>query len=228
MRKLLLIPCMILMLPLYSAAQDDGKEYKLTSDRLDKQSSELDQQILTINKNISNIIKKYELLKTPEIRILPYQTTYDLGADYIQIEKHVFIKDPLFPTKVTGIKKKRIKIYTNGQAISKIESTIYEKDFDSGNVNEVNIIDPSPETLDTNDIVFSHTYGNKVLLENRKFGDIKNTTAHAVRNEIKQNFLVPHLAIFYDVILFVSSSYYKSVKDSDTNMLDFLIKSYNY
>ncbi len=204
------------------------RQYTLKSEKLDSQGKELDSQIIDLNTKIATVIKKFDLLNTPGIRILPYQTTYVLGKDYIEMEKHLFIKDTLYNRKIAGIKKKKIKIITNGQTISRIESTIYEKDFDSGRVNEVIIIDPSPLSSDTNDITFTHSYVGKQVVKGKKMGDIKNTTANPVRNEIKREFLIPHLTIFYNSLLFIAGSYYKSLKDTDSSMSEFLRKSTRY
>ncbi len=217
----------IIFVPVLIFAQV-GDKYKLTSEKLDKQGNSLDEEILNLNKKIAAVIKKYNLLKTKDIRILPYQTTYNLGDNYIEIEKHLFTKDKLYGRKITGIKKKRIKIYTNGETISKIESLIFEKNFDSGEINEVFITDPSPGTVSTDDIIFTHKYLGKTIVNGKRLGDVKNTTANPVRNEIKQTFLVPHLNIFYNSLLFIASSYYKSLKDSDLYMSEFLKKSTRY
>jgi hypothetical protein len=202
-----------------------GKQYTLKSEKLDKQGKELDSQILDLNSKIASVIKKFDLLNTPGIRILPYQTSYVLGKNFIEMEKHLFIKDALYNRKIAGIKKKRIKITISGQTVSRIESTIFEKDFDSGRVNEVIIIDPSPLSSGTDDITFTHNYVGKQVVKNKKMGDIKNTTANPVRNEIKREFLIPHLTIFYNSLLFIAGSYYKSLKDTDSSMSEFLRKS---
>jgi hypothetical protein len=204
------------------------KKYTLTSKKLDNQGKELDSQIIDLNNKIADVIKKFKLLNTPGIRILPYQTTYVLGKDYIEMEKHLFLKDQLYNRKIAGIKKKKIKITTNGQTVTRIESTIFEKDFDSGRVNEVIIIDPSPQSGGTDDITFTHNYGGTLVVKNKKMADIKNSTANPVRNEIKREFLIPHLSIFYNSLLFIAGSYYKSLKDSDSGMSEFLKKSTKY
>ncbi len=227
-RNISLFFAMVLIFSAAISAQDDSKDYKLTSEMLDKQSNELDQQIFNLNKSLAALIKKYDLLKTTDIKVLPFQTNYNLGPDFIEIEKHSFIRDDKFSNKATGVRTKKIVIYTNGETVSKIESRIFEKNFDSGDENVVDIVDPSPQTPDTNDIIFTHTYKGKVLMDKKKFADVKNNTASPLRNEIKQTFLVPHLSLFYDILLFTASSYYKSMKDSDSTMLEFLKKSANY
>ena len=67
-----------------------------------------------------------------------------------------------------------------------------------------------------------------MLLNNKKLGTVKNTTAYPLRNEIKREFLIPHLSTFYSAILFISEAYYKSLKDSDSSLSEFLKKSTKY
>jgi hypothetical protein len=230
---------MALFLSLTVSAQDSGKgeekkQYSLSSEKLDSYGKELDAQILEFNKKIEGAIKKYDLYNTKDIRILPYQTDYNITKDYIEIEKHIFIKDNIYKNNIAGIKDivgiktKNIKIYTNGQTVSKIETKIFEKYFNSGDQSLVYIVDPSPTTEGTDDITFTHVLKGKKILDNKKLGEIKNTTSSPVRNDIKRDFLVPHLSVFYNSILFIAEAYYSSLKDADQNMSDFLKESADY
>ena len=116
------IACAIIMLVMMSAvswSQDKdkdkkGQEYKLTSEVLQKEGQNLDNRITDIGKKIAEIIKNYDLLKAP-VRIIPYQTNFVQGNDYIELEKHSFMKDDTYARDITGIQVKKIKIYTNGQ-----------------------------------------------------------------------------------------------------------------
>jgi len=219
---------------LINAQEKQGQKYKLSSERLDNQGKELDREILNLSTKIASVIKKYDLLNTKDIRIVPYQTSYDLGKDYIKLEKHQFIRSQIYKNNVAGIKDvvgirtKGIKIYTDGKTVSKIETRIYEKYYNTDDRNEVIIIDPSPLTAGTDDVIFSHHYKNKKLLDKKKLGDVKNTTAYPVRNDLKRSFLVPNLNIFYNSLIFVAEAYYKSLKDADTNMAEFLKNAVKY
>lgn len=223
------IACAIIMLVMMSAvswSQDKdkdkkGQEYKLTSEVLQKEGQNLDNRITDIGKKIAEIIKNYDLLKAP-VRIIPYQTNFVQGNDYIELEKHSFMKDDTYARDITGIQVKKIKIYTNGQTISKIESEIYERDYYSGSLNIVRITDPSPATEGTNDIVFTHIVNGKVFLDNKKLGDMKNTTAFPIQNDLKRDFIVPHMSYFMNSLLFIAESYYKGLKDAESGMAEFL------
>lgn len=227
---------MLSILPVALLAQEGGKadkggrgeEYTLSSENLDKQGKDLDAQIVGFNRKIADVVKKYNLLNTPDIRSLPYQYSYKLGKDFIEMERHLFIKDDIYHSSVVGIKRKRMKIYTDGNTVSKIEMEIAEEYTESGLRTSALIIDPSPLTEGTDDIQFTYMIKGRKFLDNRKLGDIKNTTAFPVRNDMKRDFLIPNLTIFSDALLFVAEGYYKSIKDADINLLEFLKKSTTY
>ena len=222
------------ILPIALVAQDKGKEktekqeYTLTSENLDRQGKDLDAQINGLNRSIADVVKKYNLLGTPGIRSLPYQYSYNMGKDYIELERHVFIKDDVYHSTIVGIKRKRMKIYTDGNTVSRIETEIAEEFTESGLKSTVLIIDPSPLTEGTDDIQFTYRIKGRAFLDNRKLGDVKNSTAYPVRNDLKRDFIVPNLTIFNDALLFIAEGYYKSVKDADINMLEYLKKSTAY
>ncbi len=207
------------------------KEYSLSSKVLEEQCKELDKEILNITKKLATIVKDTDLLKTKDIRILPYQSAYRIGDDYIEIERHKYIKansylnNPAGIGDIRGIRKKSLRVYISGQTISKLESRISEKMFNSGELLEITITDTSPLDENTDDITFTQMYKNRKIFENKKLGDIKNTTASPIRNEIKRDFIVPHLTQFFNSLMFITEAYARSNKDSDKDMAEFLRKS---
>ena len=229
-RALLAIACFMLICAV-SIAQEkkgSGQEYALISEKLEQQGKVLDAQIFDLTKKISEIIKKYDLLKTAGIRVIPYQTTFSQGSDFIMLEKYSFMKDDLYEKDIVGMQSKKIKIYTNGQSISKIESEIYEHNTWSGATYLVKIVDTSSMSGNTDNIVFTHIENGKTFLENKKLADIKNTTAYPIRNELKREFLIPNLSYFQNSLLFIAESYYKGLKDSEAGMTEFLKKAKKY
>lgn len=194
----------------------------LDSDYINSQGKELDKQILDINKKISDIFKKYDLINQKNIRVLPYETTYKIGPDYIEIEKHSFVKDNIYRSNIVGIKKNIVKFYIASQALSKIELDVIYNNYNSGSSDHVKIINPSPLAEGTDGITFSHTIGGEKIIDNRKLSDFKNSTAFPVRNEMKRDFLVPHMTIIYNSLLFIAEAYNASLKDSETSISEFL------
>ncbi len=208
--------------------KDQAQLTKLTSDELVEEGKELDRQILDINRNLENIISKYKLLSTNDIKVVPYRVTYMLGKDFIEVQKYELKRDTLYDDRVIGIKERKIKVYVSGQKISKIESEIIEKQvgIDEGDI--VRMIDPSPTVEGTDDIIFTHTVSRKKLIDNKKLGEIKNNRAYPVRNTIKREFLIPHVTFLYNTVLKIAELHYMSIKDSDNAMADFLKKSTKY
>src|SRR5271157_4525155 len=224
-RTFVVLVCFLIMAAALGAQEKSDVQDTLSSQSLDKQSKDLDIQIKSLNRKIADIIKKYNLLKTQDVRVVPYQMNYLLGQDFIQMEKHSFRKDDLYERDIIGIDVKKIKIYTDGQSISKIESQIYEHDTYSGSMNIVSITDSSPMAEGTDGIIFTYVMNGKNVLDNKKLGDVKNTTANPIRNELKRDFLIPHLTYFTNSLLFIAEAYYKGLKDSESGMADFLKKA---
>jgi hypothetical protein len=204
------------------AAQD-----KLSSEALDNEGKKLDQQIVNLYKKIQEVVVRYKLATNKDVRVLPYQVNYRLGDNYIEIERHVFERNELL-NKIIHLRRKTLRLYVSGQSISKAESIIFEKDYESDITNQVSIMDPSPVAEGTDDIVFTHSVNNKDLTGGKKLIEIRNTTAFPVRNDIKRNFLVPHLGYFYNVLLSIGETYAKSIKDTDSALSEFLKKSTDY
>jgi hypothetical protein len=206
----------------------EAKNTTLTSQNLTEESKQLDQQILSICKRIEDTIATYKLMTIKDIRLLPFQVSYTQGNDFIYLEKHFFINDDIIPNKIKLQKLKSIKIYTNGTTINKIESLIREENYYENSVTEVKIVDPSPNTVGTDDIVFTFVKNNKPIVNDKKLSEVKNTLAFPIQNQLKNEFYIPHLMYFYDVLLNISETYYKGIKDIDSTMTEFLKSSTKY
>jgi hypothetical protein len=207
----------------------DSKD-KMSSENIDREGKEGDLQIKDTNERIQGVIQKYKLMENPDIRILPYQTSYDVQKEYIYIERHYFMRD-VIGAKIIGEKRKSVKLYVSGGSLTKIESVIYERDYDAATEQSVEITDPSPATESTDDIIIKQYYKtmqSKRLVLDKKLGDIKNTTSFSIRNDMKRDFYIPHLQYFYTTILNVAESYSKNSKDSDSTVIEFLKRSSSY
>ncbi len=222
---------MIAMFFCTHASPQEGKsgetKDRLSSEKLDKEGRDLDSQIVNLCKKIEDVVRRYDLMKTKGIRILPYRTTYRLTDNYIEIERHDLEKDQL-TRKITRTKTKMIRLYSTGQSVSKIESVIRERNYSAGFTMKVEITDNSPTAAGTDDIVFVQSLNGKISIDGKRLGDVKNTTAFPVRNDLKRDFLVPTLSYFYDLILDIAETYRKSIKDSDAMMYEFLRQSTDY
>lgn len=205
-----------------------SKKDKLKSEQLENESQELDRQILSIHKNIQGVIADNELLSPKNrIKLLPYQIAMVRGKDFIELERHKFIRSGSNSSEIVGIKKKRVKLLISGKTVSKIESVIFVKRYDDESVTIVKITDPSPNTVDTKDMEFEYKV-NENLIKDTLLDKVQNTTAFPIKNDLKRNFLIPHLNYFYSVILNIAETYKKGVKDTDSLMADFLKESTIY
>lgn len=207
---------------------DNQQMSSLQSDELDNDGKKLDNDILSINKKIAEVITKYKLISTKDIMMLPYHVTYKLGDDFIEIEKYDLKRNTLLDDSVIGISKKFIRVYVSGQNVSRIESEISESEYGIEWTETVRMVDPSPTQEGTDDIIFTHTISKRTLLDNKKLGDIKNNRLFPLRNNLKREFLIPHITFFYNTILDIAESYYKGIKDTDSLLTEFLKKSTSY
>ncbi|HOO73496.1 MAG TPA: hypothetical protein PK926_17180 [Spirochaetota bacterium] len=227
-RMFLLLLCCIVPLVYGFGQEKKAQENKLQSENIDNEGKNLDSLINDLNVKIAGLVKKYDLFNNDGIKILPYRFSYSKGDGYIELERYVFLKDDIYNRDIVGIETKQLRVYGAGQGISKIQYTIYENNHLNGMVSQVIIEDPSPEAMGTDDMLFTHQNNGRKLLENRKLGEVKNSTAFPVRNDIKRDFIVPTLSFFYDSLLFICQSYEKSSKDTEHMMNEFLKKSTKY
>ena len=216
-----------------SAQSDTDKANKvektgLMSDELVTEGSQLDKEIEQLYKKITDVIVNYKLPEVKDIRILPYRTTYNIGDNFIEIEKYELLRDTYVDDKILGINKKTIKVFLSGNSISKVESQITEQYLDTGSTDMVIIDDPSPSSPGTDDIMFTQIRRNVKIMNNKKLSEIKNNRVSPLRNNIKKEFIIPHLTFLYDTLLDIAETYYKGVKDSDSLLSDFLKKSTKY
>jgi hypothetical protein len=224
----LILLCCVVPLAAGLGQAKKAPENKLESENIDNEGKNLDSLINDLNVKLAGLIKRYELFKNDGIRVLPYRFSYSTGDGFIEMERYVFLKDEIYNRDIVGIQTKQLKIYGSGQSISKITYTIYENNHLNGMMTRVLIEDPSPEAMGTDDMVFTHESNGKKLLDSRKLGDVKNSTAFPVRNDIKRDFIIPNLSFFYESLLFICHSYEKSSKDTEAIMNQFLKGSTKY
>ncbi|HSV96242.1 MAG TPA: hypothetical protein VLM75_04825 [Spirochaetota bacterium] len=232
-RVLMAVVCLVTAVMLtapavWSQEKKEGERGStLISEKLENDGRALDEQIVSISKKIEDVISRYKLMTVKDIRLLPFQVSYILGDGHIEIQRHSFERDEL-TKQVTRLRKKIIKIYSTGSGVSKIESEIIDRDYNGALSTQVTIMDTAPSAAGTDDIVFTHTINGRKLLDGRRLGEVKNSTAFPVRNSLKREFMVPHLEYFYQVLLSIAETYAKGIKDSDSQMFEFLKESTSY
>lgn len=239
MKKILVaLMVLFLVIPILLTAQDkkgssEKKENTLASKAIDEKGTGFDKQILDLNKSIEDVIAGANMMSGSGIRTLPYQTDIIYGPDkenpkYVQIVKHIYIKDGLFSNTLIGFEEKILRIYSDGKTVSQIETIIKTKNFKSQDVEIVSVLDPSPSTENTDDIVLNHSLNDRKLIVQKKLGEILNDVDSPIRNGIKSEFIIPSLTILQKNLLFITESNKKGSKDADLNISDFLKKSTLY
>ena len=220
--------CAAVLIPAAVNAQQapQGNGNAATMERLDQDSKNLDASIKDIGTKIQSVIQKNRMMELKDIKVIPYQTDYQLGSDFILIERHIFIRDG--NDKIIGEKRKTVKFFVSGGNLSKLESTIYERDYSSSAETIVVVTDSSPIGDNKDSITIRQTVNKKVVIDNKPLTEVKNTTAFPVRNDFKRSFYIPHLIYFYDMIQGIAETYNKSSKDSDASVTEFLLNSTRY
>lgn len=201
---------------------------ELVSEELQIEGQKLDEEIEKICKKIKDVIVNYKLTQIKDIKVLPYRTNFNIKENYIELEKYLLERDYFFDDKITGIHKTIVKIYFSGDSISKIESEIIDQQVGIGYTDRVIIIDPSPLTPGTDDIIFTQVKRNVKMIDNKKLGEIKNNRVAPIKNSIKKEFIIPHINFLYDSLLSIAETYYKGIKDADAMLYEFLKKSTKY
>jgi len=239
MKKILAaLMVLFLIIPILLTAQDnkvskDKKESTLASKAIDEKGQGFDKQILDLNKSIEDVIASANMMSSSGIKTLPYQTEIIYGPDkenpkYVQIVKHIYIKDGLFSNNLIGYEEKVLRIYSDGKTVSQIETIIKTKNFKSQDEEIVSVLDPSPSTESTDDIVLNHSINKIKLVNAKKLGEILNDVDSPIRNGIKSEFVIPNLTILQKNLLFITESNKKGSKDADLNVSEFLKKSTLY
>ncbi len=228
---------LVLIIPILLTAQDvkENKDKKetLSSKAIEEKGQAFDKQILELNKNIQSVIANANLMSEKGIKTLPYQTEIHFGPDkespkYIEVVKHVYIKNGMFSTAPVGFEEKILRIYSDGKTVSQLETIVRKKNFKSEDEEIVTVLDPSPASEDTEDVVITHTLNKKKIIDQKKLGTVLNNADSPIKNEIKSEFIIPNLTILHKNLLFITESNIKSAKDVDANASEFLKKSTLY
>jgi hypothetical protein len=209
-----------------TADQPPQNGNRATAEKIDQDSKNLDGIIKDINGKIQAVIQKNKMMEIKDIKVIPYQTEYLLEKDFIQVERHMFIRDN--NDKIVGEKKKTVRFYASGGTLSKIESIVYERDYSASDEMTVIVTDPSPLSDNKDNLVIKQIRNKKVIVEGKALSDVKNTTAFPVRNEFKRDFYISHISYFYNLILGIAETYSKTAKDTDAAVNEFLMKSTRY
>jgi len=236
--KLAAFMVLFLILPVFLTAQDskagtDEKKNTLTSKAIEEKGQAFDKQIADLNKSIQQVVADANMMAGSGIKTLPYQTDINWGPEkdnpkYVQIVKHIYIKDGLFTGNLIGFEEKVLRIYSDGKTVNQVETIIKTKNFKSQDEEIVTVLDPSPSTESTDDVILNHTLNGKKLIDKKKLGEVLNNIDSPIRNGIKSEFIILNLTTLEKTLLFITESNKKGSKDADMNVSEFLKKSTLY
>ena len=172
-------------------------------------------------------------MENREFRSLPYQSEINYGPDsknpqYVELKKHVYTRDGELGAEIIGYEEKTMQLYTDGKNLSKLVTIVRKKNFRTLEEEIVTIVDPSPTTEGTDDIVLTHQYNKRILVKEKKLVEVENTMDGPIRNSIKIQFIIPNLAILNNMLVFIAEVNSKDSKDADRKMTEFLNKAALY
>ncbi|MDA3900520.1 MAG: hypothetical protein PF637_08375 [Spirochaetes bacterium] len=219
-----MVVSLLVFVSVVNAQAEKADDEAAKGENIKKDSAALDKEIAAFSQKMADVIKKYELAKAESVQLLPFRMEYDQGEGFIYLQRHSLIKSERYGD-IIGIKTKSMKIFTGGDTISKIESVIVERNFTRNNHEKITIIDPSPATEGTDDVIFTHVVNGEEIVKDKKLSEINNSAAFPVANNIKREFYVPHLTYFYYSIMSIAETYVKGRKDTDSLMTEFLIEA---
>lgn len=241
-------------------AQDDdlSQNDKQKAEEIQKTEKYLDGRI----KEINDLLKYYIKLKDANVKLSPGKTVYTdskktekyKDESFIELESYSFIPASYVSNKSVGTSSKALRLYYSGENLSKVETTIIEDNFNTKLTTISVIVDPSPATEDSSDIVVrSLTLRNntpsiekmdeylKKLRDTSKkpefklgdfyegkMSEIQNTISNPLRVRFKRTFYVKNLRYFEKMYRFTEDYYRRYGKDSDAATIETLKKSLKY
>ena len=185
----------------------------------------IDQGIKRMNDNIAY----YKKLKNIEIKLTPGRTIFRKNPDkgYIEIESYSFIPESAIHTNLVGIRYKVMRLYYGqGVAASKVETEIFEQNFLTHEKRQSSIVDPSPDTLDMNDVTLTSQL-NQNKPAKFSVGKMENTISRPMRIRFKKNYL-NHLINFEKLLRFTEEFQIKYGIDTDRQIISNLKNSLKY
>ena len=232
MKKFLaLLITSFLIIPVFISAQQN--QSKLNSKVIEDKSKSLDKEILELYKMIEGVVATSNIMSPDGVKYLPYQTDIIYGPDpkkpeYFELIKHIYIKAGIFSGRLVGYEERTLRIYSNGKNISKMETIIKIRNFQTQSEEILTVVDPSPGTESKDNILISHKRNGRDIVVDKKLGEILNNIDLPIGNEIKAEFMIPTLVTLHKNLLFITEANLKSSKDIDANVADFLKKSTFY
>ena len=232
MRRLsALLISFFLIIPVFISAQQNKD--KLNSQLIDERSKALNKEIVELYKMIEAVIADSNILSPDGVKVLPFQTDIIYGPnsdkpEYFELIKHIYIRTGTFSGVPVGYEERTLRLYTDGKTLKKMETTVIVRNFRAQTEEILTFFDPNPGSESKDDIIISHKFNGRKIVEGKKLGEILNNIDLPIQNEIKAEFMIPTLVSLHKNLLFITESNLKSSKDIDANISDSLRKSALY
>ena len=118
----------------------------------------------------------------------------DAKEPYIELEAYDFIPQG-YSNKAIGQRYKIVRLYFDGDKLSKIESIVTEQNFREDSKYMSRVVDPTPLTEGTKDIEITHQF-NREKTYDVTLEKMENTLSNPLKVKFKREFYIPHLTYF--------------------------------
>ncbi len=241
------------------AQEDDlSKNEKQQAKELEQTEKYLDGHI----KELNDELKYYTKLKDYEIKLTPGKTVFtnskktekDKDQSFLELESYTFIPASFVSNASVGTRSKSMRLYYSGDALSKVETTMIEDNFMTKTTSISVIVDPTPATDESGDILIRtltlknntpssekkeeylkklRDTGTKPTFDlgefyEGKLADMQNTVSNPLRVNFKRDFYVKNLRYFENNYRFTEDFYRRYGKDSDSITIQTLKQSLQY
>lgn len=189
-----LLTLLFLALPVYGVDSQflQGKDTKLVESKdLVEYEAKLDKQILDLNRQI----EKYILLTKYNVDLTPERVSYKVNNEYFEISTYTA---RMSRYKIVNIYTKTLRVFYKGDKFTKSHIIFSSQDYDEHSYYTDIVIDVDPLKLSKDDVeVLSKFLENFSRL---KLSDIENTVHMPNRIKLKQDFYVPTLQYFLNLL----------------------------
>lgn len=169
----------------------------------------------------------YYRLKEIDVKYTPMRTIFRKGDDYVELQSYTFIPMSFAHGKPVGGRYKNVRLYYNGETLSKIETDVVNENFLRQTKSISKIVDPSPGDANVNDISISTSF-NDGKPYTVKLEDIENTITNPLRIEFKREYYLKHLTQFERLFRYTWEYQKRFGTNNDKITIDTLKRSLEY
>ena len=201
-----------------------GSKNELSED-IKKNEKAFDLKILDMNRKLA----RYLPLMDVKIKFTPERTEFTKNREqnYIQMESYSFIPKSKLITGYVGLRYRSLRLYFSGGQLSRIESKMFERNFDASSKLEITVVDPSPNTEETGDITINRNF-NDAEIKKIALANMENTTRRPLRRNFKRDYYQKNLFYFEGLYKIVDEWQNRIGGSSDKALTDDLTNSLDY